>query len=59
MSLLGNAVVISVEPVPDDSPAPFAIKPLVDSMITADGAGVSQDMVNMSANNPSGSASFN
>lgn len=27
-NLSGSAAAISVEPVPDDSPAPFAIKPL-------------------------------
>lgn len=35
MSLIGHAVVISVEPVPDDSPAPFAIKPLMNAQVQA------------------------
>ena len=29
LDVRGRMVVISVEPVPDDSPAPFAMKPLV------------------------------
>ncbi|MEL6543964.1 MAG: hypothetical protein AAFQ82_05025 [Myxococcota bacterium] len=34
VSLIGNTVVISVEPEPDDSPAPFALKPLIDDVLT-------------------------
>lgn len=48
------AAVISVEPMPDDSAAPFAIKPLVDMTIEDGGAGMSQSMMNNSAANPSG-----
>ena len=43
MSLIGSMAVISVEPQPDDSPAPFALKPLV-GMIEAAGTGVSQEL---------------
>ena len=39
MSLVGRAAVISVEPVPDNSPAPFAFKPLVKMSIGDPGAG--------------------
>ncbi len=38
-NLVGRAVVISVEPVPDNSPAPFTIKPLVDGLVEDLGAG--------------------
>lgn len=34
MVLLGATVVISVEPMPDDDPAPFALKPLIDPELT-------------------------
>ncbi len=47
------AAVISVEPMPDDSDAPFAFKPLV-GMIADEGAGVVQMMDNMAENAPSG-----
>lgn len=51
MSVLGLAAVISVEPVPDNSPAPFGIKPLIDSNIENVGAGGSQDMANVIVDN--------
>lgn len=51
----GVAAVISVEPVPDDGPGPFAIKPLVDPEIEDFGAGGSQSMENNSATLPTGS----
>lgn len=55
LSLIGMAAVISVEPVPDNSPAPFGIKPLIDMDIENVGAGGSQDMANVIAENqPSG-----
>lgn len=57
--LAGYTVVISVEPEPDDSPAPFAIKPLVDPMIEDLGIGMTETMENMSVNNPSGSVTIN
>ncbi len=44
MSLLGNTVVISVEPEPDNSPAPFDFKPLVDVVDDGIQPGVLQPM---------------
>ena len=44
MDLLMGAVVISVEPVPDNSAAPFAIKPLIDHDVEDHGAAVLQEM---------------
>ncbi len=52
----GYAAVISIEPEPDDSPAPFALKPLMDPMIEDVGAGTLQGMLNRSAWLPEGSA---
>jgi len=57
--VVGMAAVISVEPMPDDSPTPFAIKPLIDMMIEDVGGGVSQDMGNNSDGNPWGLVTFN
>lgn len=55
VSIIGMAAVISVEPSPDNSPAPFGIKPLIDDDIQDVGAGASQDMANViGANQPSG-----
>jgi hypothetical protein len=54
--LIGLPTVISVEPDPDDSPAPFAIKPLVDPEIEDVGAGVLQMMINTPENAPTGMA---
>ncbi|MCP4251515.1 MAG: hypothetical protein GY778_31140 [bacterium] len=54
LSLVGLTAVISVEPEPDDSPAPFAIKPLVDADVEDLGAGVGQEMVNNAATAPTG-----
>lgn len=56
--LVGYMAVISVEPVPDDSPAPFALKPLVDTDVEDLGAGMPQMMDNMSANNPTGAVTI-
>ena len=56
MNLLGYAAVISVEPSPDNSPAPFTLKPLVDSDVIDVGAGVLQTMVNTAATFPTGTA---
>lgn len=56
MVLVGSAAVISVEPEPDDGAGPFALKPLIDMAIDDVEVGVSQDMANMSAANPSGTA---
>ena len=44
--LIGNTVVISVEPSPDNSPAPFFLKPLVDGEADDVGPAVIQDMGN-------------
>ncbi len=47
MSLLGYAAVISIEPYPDNSPAPFAFKPLVKGVIEdTGGPGISQSFDN-------------
>lgn len=55
----GYAAVISVEPVPDDSPMPFVIKPLVDMTIDDVMAPDTQEMANAAASNlPSGSVTF-
>lgn len=60
MSLEGAAVVISVEPTPDNSPAPFFLKPLVNGNAMNLGAGVLQSMTNqVESNYPTGTASFN
>ena len=56
--LIGYAAVISVEPEPDNSPGPFAIKPLVDTDIQDVGMGVLQAMANNSASSPSGTISL-
>ena len=56
LSLVGAVAVISVEPDPDDSPAPFALKPLVDTDVEDLGPGVSQAMMNNAASAPTGSA---
>ena len=53
-----DAVVISIEPDPDNSPMPFSLKPLVDMSIEDPGAGVLQTLTNMSANNPTGTATL-
>jgi len=44
VDLVGGVAVISVEPVPDTSPAPFIIKPLIDGTIEDVGAGTLQSM---------------
>ncbi len=57
LDLVGLTAVISVEPDPDNSPAPFALKPLVDAVIEDPGApGLSQSMTNNAAAFPTGSA---
>lgn len=58
MSLIGTTVVISVEPEPDNSPNPFAIKPLVDMTVEDVGAGMLQDLEYVSDNLPTGTAQF-
>ncbi len=44
LELPGNMAVISIEPEPDDSPAPFALKPLVGMIESADMPGVLQQL---------------
>ncbi len=46
MSLIGTTIVISVEPSPDNSPAPFFLKPLVDPEVTDSGRARRQGMTN-------------
>ncbi|MCR9164062.1 MAG: anti-sigma factor [Nannocystaceae bacterium] len=50
MVLTGTRVVISVEPDPDDGPAPFQLKPLLGDVTDA-GPGVLQDLGNISEEN--------
>ena len=57
-SLIGFAAVISVEPEPDDSPAPFGLKPLVDMNIEDVGPGVLQMMENNAASAPTGTVTI-
>lgn len=60
MSVAGSAVVITVEPSPDNSPMPFFMKPLINGNAMDLGAGVLQAMSNQVASNyPVGSATFN
>jgi hypothetical protein len=56
LSLIGLAAVISVEPEPDDSPAPFAIKPLLDTNIEDIPPPTLQSMANNAAAAPTGTA---
>jgi hypothetical protein len=56
MSLIDYAVVISVEPQPDNSPAPFALKPLVDGNADDVGAGTLQSLELMTGAEPTGQA---
>jgi hypothetical protein len=47
IDLLGKTVVVSVEPMPDDSPAPFILKPLVDGSVEDVGAMTVQSLESM------------
>ncbi len=59
LSVIGGAVVISVEPEPDDSPAPFLLKPLVAMDVPDAGAGTNVELANQAGTtNPSGMARF-
>lgn len=59
IDLIGQTVVISVEPEPDDSPAPFLLKPLVDDIVVDMGIGGAQSMGNnAAATNPTGMVWF-
>ena len=56
-NLQNGTAVISIEPVPDNSPAPFALKPLVGSIPSNAADHVNYDLTNQSAtNNPTGTA---
>jgi hypothetical protein len=56
-NLIGGRVVVTVEPEDDDSPTPFAIKPLIDANIEDVGQGVIQTLENQAqATNPVGVA---
>lgn len=53
----GFAVVLSVEPSPDNSPMPFTLKPLIDAGVDAVGPGTFQTMENQQgASHPTGVA---
>lgn len=54
----GYAAVISIEPEPDNSTAPFAFKPLVDMTIEDVGGGTLQAMDNNASAFPTGTASL-
>lgn len=54
----GYAAVISIEPEPDNSPAPFAFKPLVDLAIEDVGAGTLQAAANNAVAFPTGTVSL-
>ena len=54
--LVGNTIVITVEPEPDNSPAPFFFKPLVDMNAEGLGAGVFQSLANQANSAPRGVA---
>jgi hypothetical protein len=57
VSLIGYAAVISIEPEPDNSPAPFAFKPLLDQSIDDTGPGLApQAMRNNARAFPTGVA---
>ena len=59
VDLVGRTAVISVEPEPDDSPAPFVFKPLLRSGIAPDIAPVLQPMTNnAAASAPTGTATL-
>lgn len=58
IQLVGLVAVISVEPEPDDSAAPFALKPLIDMEIEDVGAGVLQPMENNAATSPTGTVNI-
>ena len=56
--LIGRTAVISIEPEPDNSPAPFALKPLVDAAIEDVGDHGSQNLANEAASFPTGVATL-
>ena len=50
LDLRGKTAVISIEPYPDNSPAPFIFKPLVDTINDVGGPPATQEMTNNIAN---------
>ena len=56
--LAGGTAVISIEPMPDDSPAPFTLKPLVGQIPAAAVDHVTYDLGNNAAGFPTGSATI-
>lgn len=59
VSLPGQVAVISIEPMPDDSPAPFVLKPLVTDPIAPTLAPALQALMNNAANSsPTGTATL-
>ena len=57
-NLQSGTIVISVEPIPDNSAAPFALKPLVGGVPSDAMDHVNYDLTNQSiSNNPVGTAS--
>jgi hypothetical protein len=59
INLIGGVAVISIEPMPDDDPAPFVLKPLMDTDVEDVGIGVAQDMANVIGDNaPTGSVTI-
>ena len=56
--LPGMAAVISVEPQPDNSPAPFTLKPLIDMSIEDVGPGTPQMMSDAAPDAPTGSVRY-
>ena len=58
VDLSGATIVVSVEPDPDDSPLPFAIKPLVGAVPAAAADHTAYDMDNKAAGLPSGTATL-
>ncbi|MEM8857258.1 MAG: hypothetical protein AAGD96_03000 [Chloroflexota bacterium] len=60
VDLVGQTAVISVEPVPDNSEAPFTLKPLVGEIADPGEGGISQDLNNnAAATSPSGTVYLN
>lgn len=58
LSLLGAMAVITIEPEPDDDPAPFFLKPLDASIASDAPTGTVIDLVNSAGSFPSGTASI-
>jgi len=56
INLIGFVAVISIEPMPDNSPDPFAFKSLVDMNIDDVGIGIPHPMDNNASSFPTGSA---